>query len=203
MRGKKKNKIVFVCTGNTCRSPMAEALFRAEVEKLGLQGLQVCSAGIRAEVGGKLNEKSAQVLLEKGIPPFSFAPKQMDENLVHESLAIVCMTENQRDWLMDFRWKTLRAANVKKIENNVYCFSELVGYEILDPYGRDIDCYRYVFELLAGGMSALTEKLLTEKVREKFAPKPALPSAPKPVRRARKTSAKKSGKKKKKTLSNT
>ena len=70
------------------------------------------------------------------------------------------MTDSQRDILMDMRWNTLRKAGEENIENNVYCFSELTGYEVLDPYGKDLDCYRYVYELLAGGMSALIEKLL-------------------------------------------
>ncbi len=172
MKGKKKNKIVFVCTGNTCRSPMAEALFKREVDKLSLDGLKICSAGIQAETGVGINPKSAQVLLENGLSADGFCATQIDENLIHESIAIVCMTEKQRDFLMDFRWQVLRENHVKKIENNVYSFSELVGYEIIDPYGKDIDCYRYVFGLLAGGMSALSGKLLTEKVKEKFTKKP-------------------------------
>ena len=179
MKGKKKNKIVFVCTGNTCRSPMAEALFLREVDKLALDGLKICSAGIRAEVGVGINPKSAQVLLENGLTASGFCATQIDENLIHESIAIVCMTEKQKDFLMDFRWQVLRDSNVKKIENNVYSFSELVGYEIIDPYGKDIDCYRYVFELLAGGMSTLSEKLLTEKIKAKFTKKPKAATTPK------------------------
>ncbi len=178
MKGKKKNKIVFVCTGNTCRSPMAEALFSREVDKLALDGLKICSAGIRAEAGVGINPKSAQVLLENGLTASGFCATQIDENLIHESIAIVCMTEKQKEFLMDFRWQVLRDSNVKKIENNVYSFSELVGYEIIDPYGKDIDCYRYVFELLAGGMSTLSEKLLTEKVKAKFAKKPKTAATP-------------------------
>ena len=88
-----------------------------------------------------------------------------------ESLAIVCMTDVQRDLLMDMRWQAMKAAGEEEIENNVYSFSELAGYEILDPYGRDIDCYHYVFELIAGGMSAIIEKLLPVGVREKYIPK--------------------------------
>lgn len=203
MKGKKKNKIVFVCTGNTCRSPMAEVLFRREVEKIGLKGLFVCSAGIHAEVGGGINEKSAQILLENGLAANGFHSTQIDENLIHESIAIVCMTEKQRDFLMDFRWKVLREANAKKIENNVYSFAELAGYEILDPYGKDLDCYRYVYQLLAGGMSALSEKILTEKVREKFASKPTK-TQPKgsTKKETKKPATKKTAKKKKNELSN-
>jgi protein-tyrosine phosphatase len=171
MKGKKKNKIVFVCTGNTCRSPMAEVLFRREIAPLGLKGLLVCSAGIKANETDTINEKSALVLKEQGFEDFEFHSTQISEQLIHESIAIVCMTEAHKDWLMDFRWRVLRDAGAKTIENNVYSFEELTGYEIIDPYGKDMDCYRYVYTLLSGGMRALKEKLLTPKVRQKFLPK--------------------------------
>ena len=48
----------------------------------------------------------------------------------------------------------------------------MTGYEVLDPYGRDLDCYRYVYELIAGGMKALTEKLLPLEIRKKLVEKP-------------------------------
>ena len=43
---------------------------------------------------------------------------------------------------------------------------------MLDPYGKDIDCYRYVYELIAGGMSALFEKLLPQEIRKKLMDQP-------------------------------
>ena len=171
MKGSRKKKIVFVCTGNTCRSPMAETIFRKYIEPLRLSKLEILSAGLQAPVDAPMNEKTAQVLIEKGFPLFSFAAKQIDEKMIKDAFAIVCMTEKQRELLMEMRWKVLRSAGVEEIENNVYSFSELAGYEILDPYGKDLDCYRYVYELLAGGMSALTEKLLPPAIREKLVEK--------------------------------
>ena len=53
----------------------------------------------------------------------------------------------------------MRKSGAEEIENNVYSFKELVGYDIPDPYGKDIDEYRRVFALLEGGMSALIENL--------------------------------------------
>jgi hypothetical protein len=82
------------------------------------------------------------------------------------------LTDAQRDLLMEMRWQALRDAGEEEIENNVYSFSELTGYEVLDPYGRDLDCYRYVYELIAGGMSALTAKLLPAEIRAKLIEKP-------------------------------
>ena len=167
-----KKLVVFVCTGNTCRSPMAEAIFRREIEYLGLTKLKVVSAGTRANKGDAINPKSAYVLEEREIPIGEFSAKKVDKRMLKQSLAIVCMTDEQRDLLMEMRWKVLREAGEEEIENNIYSFSELTGYEVLDPYGKDLDCYRYVFELIAGGMSAITKKLLPMEARKHWMEKP-------------------------------
>ena len=173
-RKRTKKLVVFICTGNTCRSPMAEFLFRKKTLDMGLKKLVICSAGTRANDGEPMNEKSAEILLAKGFESLSFKSKSVDKKMLKDSLAIVCMTDAQRDLLMEMRWKTLRenGEEEEEIDNNVYSFSELAGYEVMDPYGRDKDCYEYVFQLIEGGMSALTEKILPESIRGKYVEKP-------------------------------
>lgn len=161
MATRKKKKIVFVCTGNTCRSPMAQLLLTQRLKEQKLKGFDVRSAGTAAKKGDGINPKSAQVLAENGIPYAEFSATKLTEKLLLDAFAVVCMTERQREYLMDMRWDALKKAgkSMDEAENNVYSFAEITGYEILDPYGKDLDCYRYVFGLLAAGMSNLTEKL--------------------------------------------
>ena len=199
-KSKLKKKIIFVCTGNTCRSPIAEYLFRKRITDLGLTKLEISSAGLHANETDEINEKSAELLITKGFDVHNFHAKNIDEKSLKESLAIVCMTDVQRDILMEMRWQVLRAAGEEEIENNVYAFSELCGYEIMDPYGKDKDCYQYVFELIDGGMPALIEKLLPENIRKKYIPKPRAPkaaTAKKPTTKPTKKSAGKTAQKNK------
>ena len=170
---------------------MAEIVFRRLVNEMGITTLKICSAGLQVAPKSKINEKSAQTLIDKGFEVGTFKPKQIDEKLLVESLAIVCMTDVQRDLLMEMRWQAMKAAGEEEIENNVYSFSELAGYEILDPYGREIDCYHYVFELIAGGMSAIMDKLLPLGVREKYIPQKRAASPKEKTKK--KTTQKKTG----------
>ena len=93
MSVKKAKQIVFVCTGNTCRSPMAQALLTREIATLGIEGYEVYSAGTAASREGKLNPLSAQVLYENGLSLEGFQSTQLDEKILTGAKAIVCMTQ--------------------------------------------------------------------------------------------------------------
>ena len=155
-----EKKIVFVCTGNTCRSPMAEAILRSELRRLNIGGVTVLSAGTRASESETMNPKSAAVLSENGLSIDNFNSRRLDGELLKSAFAIICMTDALRDLLMDMRWNVLRKEGYAEIENNVYSFSDLAGYEIPDPFGKELDCYRLTYRKLSEGMPRVIERLL-------------------------------------------
>ncbi len=157
-----ERKIIFVCTGNTCRSPMAEAVLRSEIRRLNIRDAAVFSAGLKASENGNINPNSAAVLSENGLSIDNFSSRELDPDMLGKAYAIICMTDSQRDILMDMRWNILRRAGFSDIENNVFSFSDVAGYEIPDPFGKDLDCYRLTYQKIVGGMSALIEKLFPE-----------------------------------------
>ena len=165
MSAKKAKQIVFVCTGNTCRSPMAQALLARELSLLGIEGYEAFSAGTSARADSTINPLSAQVLLENGLSLDGFTSTPLSEKVLLGAKAIVCMTEAQRDEVAYMRWKILNDKGRKRISDNVYCFSAFCGKEVPDPYGYGLEEYRYVFSLMQGGMYALMDKLLKKELK--------------------------------------
>jgi protein-tyrosine phosphatase len=86
--------VLFVCTGNICRSPAAELLLRAG---LGTgAGIETASAGVAALVGEPVAEPMARLLGEAGVDPRGFTARQLDPALARSAALVLTMTTEQR-----------------------------------------------------------------------------------------------------------
>lgn len=81
--------VLFVCTGNTCRSPMAEGLFRGAV---GANGATVSSAGVSAYGGGTASPETLDILEERGLHLDGFRSRMVNEQMIREATHVFCMT---------------------------------------------------------------------------------------------------------------
>lgn len=141
----KHRKIVFVCAGNTCRSPMAEAAFRAELKRRKIAWYTISSAGVSARAGAPMNPDAKQALTEAGIPfSPSFKSRRLDAKSVEDAFAVICMTEE------------LRSAVGR---DSVTTFLGLAGREIPDPYGQGIDAYRVTLRMIRECIPKIIQQL--------------------------------------------
>lgn len=127
-------KILIVCTGNTCRSSMAEGIFRALINKYNLD-IEVSSAGTNAFDGDDASDYAIATLKEMGIDISNHKARLIHEDLVNEADFILTMTNiHKQNIILKFS-----NANGKIYLLNEFAFGETK--DILDPFGGGIEYY--------------------------------------------------------------
>ncbi|QBJ95975.1 low molecular weight phosphatase family protein [Rhodococcus sp. ABRD24] len=90
-------QLLFICTGNICRSPTAERLTTAWSANHGIHDLQASSAGTHAVVGSGMEPTAAQFLSQLGGHPDGFVARRLTPAIAAEADLILTMTEAHRD----------------------------------------------------------------------------------------------------------
>lgn len=144
--------ILFVCTGNTCRSPIAEALLKSQ----NMDDLEVRSAGIYATDGGAISRNS-QLVLEQEMIPFAHSSSAINESLVDWADLILTMTASHKHAII---------LGFPQAISKVYMYKEFVTpndiKDVSDPYGGDLNTYESTFRELQVLTNELVNKLQGE-----------------------------------------
>jgi len=130
-------KLIFVCTGNTCRSPMAEGLLKA---LLGPDcGWEISSAGVCAGNGFPASPNAAEAMREKGIDIASHRSTHLSPELIEAADLLVTMTRGHRDAILSITPESAGKVFLLKSFGVAKCTAD-----IYDPVGEALDVYRRV-----------------------------------------------------------
>jgi len=150
-------QILMVCTGNICRSPLAESLMRAEFGRRGVDSIEVSSAGTGAWEGAPASEGAYLVGLEHGIDLSEHRARLLTSEVVKRADLIFTMARHQRARVEDLGGS-----------GRVYVLGEYAGItgpeaEVSDPFGAGLDVYRETFGQLTDFIAAATERFVRER----------------------------------------
>ncbi|MBL8986000.1 MAG: low molecular weight protein arginine phosphatase [Gemmatimonadetes bacterium] len=146
-------RILVVCTGNTCRSPLAAALLARGLQAAGRSDIVVESAGTGAWEGAPASEGSYLVALEHGLDLSSHRARMLDAGLVASADLILTMGRPH-------------LGRVRELGGGgrAHLFGEFAGHgghgaEVDDPYGGDLEDYRATLRTIGGMLPGVVARI--------------------------------------------
>ena len=127
-------KLLFVCTGNICRSPMAEKIALRLAREAGLPW-SAASAGVAAEVGEGMTDGAVHALKSLGINDDKHIARQLDEAMLKEADDVYVMTRSHRNTIV---------SRFPKYSDKISVLLDaagLPGHDVADPWGQNDAVY--------------------------------------------------------------
>lgn len=143
-------KVMFICSGNTCRSPLAEGLFKKYLKENNINDIDVSSAGVGAFPGDAVSINSILVAVNRGVDISEHRARNINPEHLLTTDLFFCMSDSHKQVL-------LRHCDESKI----------VVLNVPDPYGRPIENYEECAKMLESHFPLILEKIQsTVTIRE-------------------------------------
>lgn len=143
--------ILFVCTGNTCRSPLAAVIARRLLEERDWRHVEVASAGIAASEGFPATENGVLVAEEQGLDLSGHRTRPLTPELVQWADLILGMGPSHV--------LAVQQIGAEEKAALITDFADEGAHGIPDPFGGDVDAYRRTYRELARAIEAVLTRL--------------------------------------------